>query len=498
MGRRPLALATLVAALLLLPGCGSDNKDSSKSAAGGPTGQALSYYPANAGLVALIETDASGEQIKAADALLKRFPGSSQLLAKLKAKINSTGVDFDTDVKPLLGNPIALGTAGSNLDSMVVVLVANDGAKLQALVDRQIKAGKLKKTGEQAGATLYQDGPNTSLAIEDSTALIANTPAQLGAALAHHDKGDGLTVETFDKPFTNGVSKDALVRISGNAPTLLANPKAASARRVPWVAALGQFAISLRAEPDAVTLDARVDTSKGDLTEDDLPFASGPAAPGLGGDGPIRIALRDPAHVINFAQRAAQAVSPASFAAFAAAKAAIDLRYGINLDKDVVGQLTGTAQLSTDLHKFQFRVGIKDPAAMRATLAKLAPILPDFLSGAGLTGLTVKTLPNDVYALTKNGRTVANFGVIDDSLVVVNSGVADLKRFVRPKGETLKGQRGALAASVDGKTVAKALGKALHLGELSDVVLAAIDSANGWAEISTKELRLHADVKIAG
>ena len=82
--------------------------------------------------------------------------------------------------------------------------------------------------------------------------------------------------------------------------------------------------------------------------------------------------------------------------------------------------------------------------------------------------------------------------------MVVNSGVADLKRFARPKGETIKGQRGALAASVDGTTVAKALGKALHLGDLSDVVLAAIDSANGWAEISTKELRLHADVKIAG
>jgi hypothetical protein len=499
MPRRPLALAaTLLAALLLLlPGCGGgDDKSSTKAVAGGPTGEALSYFPANAGLVALIETD--GEQIQAAEALLTKFPGSDKLLDQLKAKVNATGVDFDKDVKPLLGNPIALGTAGSDLDSMVVVLVATDEAKLNALVDRQIKAGKLKKTGEQAGATIYSDGPDTALAIKDATALIADTPAQLGALLAIHNRAAGLTPATFDEPFTNGVSKDALVRISGSAPTLLANPKAASARRIPWVAALGRFAVALKAEQDAVALDARVDTSKAKLTDDDLPIAPGDASPGLGGDGPIRVALRNPAHVIDFAQRAAQAVSPTSFAAFAAAKAAIKLRFGVDLDQDVIAQLNGIAQLSTDLHEFQLRVGLKDPTAMKATLKKLAPILPDALAGAGLTGLEVKLLPDDVYALTKNGRTVANFAVIDDSLVVVNSGVKDLERFARPKGETLKGQRGALVAKVDGKLVSKALGKVLHLGDLSTVILSAIDNASGWAEISTKELRLHADVAVSG
>lgn len=499
MSRRPLALTAalaLIAALLLLPGCGSSDKKT-KSAAGGATGEALSYFPAKPGLVALIETDPNGAQIKAAEDLLKRFPGSDALLQKLKAEIDKTGVDFDRDVKPLLGNDVALGTGGSGgLSSLLISFVANDQAKLKALIARQLKAGKLKKSGEHGGATVYADGRTTVVAVQGATVVIADTVAIVSAALDRHDKGGGLTVDAFDKPFSGDIPKDGLVRISGNAPALLASPGAATARRVPWVAALGAFAVSLKAESGAVTLDARVDTSHGDLSEADLPIAPGSDSAPLAGDGPIRVALRDPAHVIEFAQRAAQSISPASFAAFAAAKAAINLRFGVDLDRDVIAQLTGTAQLSTDLHSFQLRVGLKDPAAMKATLAKLAPILPDFLSGAGLSGLKVDSLPGGTYSLGRNGKLVANFGVVGDSLVVVNSGLVDLKRFAHPTEHPVDGARGALAASVSGDTIAKAIGKALGLGSLSSVVLGAIDDATGWIEVSPSELRAHAVLKI--
>jgi len=497
MSRRPLALAAavvLVAALLLLPGCGGSDKP--KSPAGGATGEALSYFPAKAGLVALVETDPNGAQIKAAESLLNRFPGSGGLLSKLKAEIEKTGVDFDRDLKPLLGNDLAVGTAGpGGLDSMLIALVANDEGKLKALVERQIKAGKLKKIGEHAGATLYQDGPTTVVAVRGATAVIADTAAVVTAALDRHEDGKGFTLAAFDKPF-EGLPEGGLVRIAGNAPTLLAGSSAASARRVPWVAALGAFAVSLRAEADAGTLDARIDTSQGDLTADDLPIAPGSDAPPLAGDGPIRVALRDPRHLIDFVQRAAQAVSPASFAAFAAGKAAIDLRFGVNLDKDVIGQLTGEAQLSTDLHEFQLRVGLKDGDAFRATLKRLLPILPDFLSGAGLSGISVEEFPRGAYGLTKDGKLVAAFSVIGDQLVVVNSGLADLERFARAPEKPVEGARGALTASVSGDTIAKALGKALGLGELSGVVLAAIDDATGWIEVTPAELRAHATLKI--
>ena len=65
--RRLLAL-TLLAAALVLGGCGGDDEEST------PLNAALSYLPAKTPFAIAIDSDLDGEQYKAVDAITGRFP----------------------------------------------------------------------------------------------------------------------------------------------------------------------------------------------------------------------------------------------------------------------------------------------------------------------------------------------------------------------------------------------------------------------------------------
>src|SRR3954452_11728981 len=130
-----LALAAVVAVVLALALHGGGTP--------APTGaldDALGYFPSDAPLVAVVDTNLRGRQARAAGRLLGRLPGSSAIVAGLTSRLQFPGVQFDRDIRPLLGHPLVVGlesapTRAKQLRSGVVMAIRVDKtAKVKQLL----------------------------------------------------------------------------------------------------------------------------------------------------------------------------------------------------------------------------------------------------------------------------------------------------------------------------------------------------------------------------
>src|SRR5579884_3604779 len=108
--RRALVLGLLAG--LLLAGCGS----SSHRAGSAPSAE-LSYFPASTPFIMSIATDPSSAAVKNAQGLLNRFPIATFGESALTTKLQQVGINYDADVKPLLGNPAMIGISGSTANA---------------------------------------------------------------------------------------------------------------------------------------------------------------------------------------------------------------------------------------------------------------------------------------------------------------------------------------------------------------------------------------------
>src|SRR4051795_10129115 len=131
-------LACLAAVTFAATGCGSDSGSSG-------AGKALSYIPADTPFAIQIDTDGSDGQYKALDGIINRFPGADTIKALIKSQLTLgvKGIDFDKDVKPLLGNPAVISATdvGSFLSpseqaGFVAALQVDDTDALQSLIDK--------------------------------------------------------------------------------------------------------------------------------------------------------------------------------------------------------------------------------------------------------------------------------------------------------------------------------------------------------------------------
>ena len=152
---RPLrSIAALSACLAVVAfaasGCGNGSSS-------GGLGDSLSYVPADTPFAVAIDTDLDGEQWSALDSILNRFPGADTIKGLLKSQLSmgQEGVDFDKDIKPLLGNPAVIsatdvGSFLSDADQagFVAALQVKDKDALDSLIE---KTGA-KKDGEESGA----------------------------------------------------------------------------------------------------------------------------------------------------------------------------------------------------------------------------------------------------------------------------------------------------------------------------------------------------------
>jgi hypothetical protein len=453
---RPLrSLAVLFACLAVLAvaaaGCGGDDD----SASG--LGAVLSYVPADTPFAVSIDTDLDGDRYKSLDAILSRFPGADTIKDLLKAQLSAgrEGVDFDQDVKPLLGNPAVISATdvtsflSDSADSgFVAALQVEDTDSLDSLIEKT----KAKQHGDVSGATVYQD-QDTFFAVKDDVVVLAGSRQLLEDALQRADGGDGLAEDDFNSAL-EGLPESALARVYVDVQGLLGQSEdATAARKIGWVDALRTLGLTVSAQKDSIDVEFNMRTEAGGLSDQDLPLASGDeAAQVVQRPGEIGLGLRDPDQIVTFFESALQAVDPSGFGDYEQGKRALSQQLDLDLDQDVIAQLAGNLSVSATLQgQFGVRAEVKDPAAFAQTVDKVARVLPQLGPGLGVEGVRRS---GDLYEARLAGGGTFVFGMAGGALVAATD-AARAQALASAKPTAVEGASGSLAIRGDAEGIAR-------------------------------------------
>ena len=479
------AIPALVATTAIaFAGCGGDDEAAS------PLGEALGYLSEDAGFAFVASTDV--EDYEDLRQILDKFPFAGRVEELLEQGVSQAGVDFEQDVKPLLGNPVVIGTDenASFIDSgsdtpFVMALETQDAGKLEDLATKDTR-----DAGESEGYDIYQgQEDDTWLAIKDEVLVLSDTEEMLKDALAQRGEDDRLTEDDVDAAFED-LPEDAPARAYANVKALLAaSPDSEKALEVEWVDHIETFGLSADASDDGIALDWSLRTDPEGLTDDELPLASGAEAPQVlerdDGSAEIVVGLRDPSQIVDFALATAEVVDPSGYAEFQSGKEQAGRRLGVDIDEDVLAQLTGDASAVVSVDgKFGVRAELEDAAAFQRTLAKIADGLPELsdditIAKAGGRFYTLETRDGERYAL----------GVAEGALVVASDLPLASQVSSRPLVDA-EGQEGAFVAAADAEQVANAalarlagglqgLGGSLFTGPLGDLLTSTSASTDG-------------------
>ena len=446
-------------AVTALAACGGDDEDTNA------LGSALAYLPEQSPFAVAIDTNLDGDQYKAVDSILGKFPLDAPTVKELlrdQLTGDNSRVDFEEDVEPILGNPFVVGATDvtSFLDSsetqdFVAALKATDKDALDDLIDKT----NPREVGEVAGATKYEDG-GTSFAVKDDVVVFAGSSERLDQALERADGDEHLDEDTFNAALED-LPEDAALRVYSDLQLLIgSDPSAERARKVDWVAALRTLGMTASAREDRLEIQLNVQTDPEGLSDEDLPIATGDEAPPvLSRDGEVGLGIRDPAQIVEFAEAAGQAIDPSGFGDYAQAKQTLDSRLDISIDDDLVGQLTGdlAASIAPD-GGFGIRAEVERPEALARTLVKVADVLPSFAEGAGLGEVRIEKPSGGtgVYTLTQADGDDIAFGVVDGVFVVADD-PAEAEELAAEEPEPVDGAEGAVAMRSDAERLANAV-----------------------------------------
>jgi uncharacterized protein DUF3352 len=489
----------LVIALCVVPlaaaGCGSGSSSGGKS----PLDNALGYMPKTAPVVFTLDTNMNDAQWKSLTANVKKFPFAAQVEDSLKSSISQSGLNYDKDIKPLLGNPLVFSvptvqTALASNSEVVGAIEVKDKSKLGKLLS---SGQDLHKDGTASGATLYKSSSdNTELAQDGNVLVIANDRQQVVAALQQRDRSDRLTEDQFNSSLS-GLPSDAIFRVYVNAQSLLnGSPASATARKVKWVGALQTVGLTASSKNDGIAIDFNAKTDSSQLSDSDLPLVPGDASPPVVvRPGQIAGGIRGLDQTVRWAETVAAVVNPSGYANFVKSKRKLSSKLGLNIDRDIIAQLSGNTSWTVDgSGNYAFRAAPKDPAAFQKTLTKFARVAPQFASGTGLKGARL-TRAGSLYKLTgKSGKTIY-YGMVGNVFAASNS-AARLAQIASGAPQPVPGAKGALAVYADiGKLAAQAISKAAG-GGLSgafggSLVTAPLGALTGSASSSTSGLSGH-------
>ena len=428
---RPVRRLMLIAlTLLVVTACGSSG--SGGSSAGTPLASALSYFPQDTPFVATVDTAANGASAQQMKALQGNDPQLALVKAGLFQELAKLGIDYNADLKPLLGNPVALGIGASQVSAETTPFLAAWQTNSQAALKRLVSDLKgVTRSGTHDGATMYQSG-GAAFATDGALVLVSNSAATITAALDRHSSGVGLTAADYDRD-TSGLPDNPLVSMVGDLQSALDTPKAAQARKVPWVAALKSYGVAITGSASKVSFAFRLDTTAKTLTGDQLPIADGSDGPGLAGSLPIQAGLRDPGQVYAFIADAERAADPSGYRKLLKNEANEKTQSGVDIDQ-FARSLTGDLSVTSDGHTTIAR--LKASAADAATYEKL-------LASPNLR-TTSQSLGQGFYALAEKDGTKLVGGVADGELLLGNGTPAQLRAYASTPASAGSGT-GALA-----------------------------------------------------
>jgi hypothetical protein len=215
--------------------------------------EALRYLPTDSSVAATFDTDLAGEELRGLDAKLPRLgAGGGAIESELRtAAREELGLDFDRDVRPLLGNRLVIGLTGPiETGGVLAAIEVSDATLLAALA----RSNAVTPAGQSGGAPLFRVG-------------------DLAWAAVREDELD-------DGPAPGGL---------------------------PWEAALRTVGVSASAAGEALSAEVSANTDPSSLSAADLPLASGPESPALVGTGAggSAFGLRDPGQTARFLLAAA-------------------------------------------------------------------------------------------------------------------------------------------------------------------------------------------------
>lgn len=488
---------------LSVAACGaSSSSDKGKN----PLDNALGYVPKNSPFVASFDTNPKGRSFVNGKAIIEKFPFANQIEQGLTSGLKGQRVDYNRDLRPLLGNQFVVGATsvksfvgnGSNNKNFVGAIQAKSGAKLKSLIKKE----KSKDLGDKSGAKLYQSGSNF-FAVKDDVLVVAGTRKLLEAAVARRGGDNRFSESAFDKG-TGDLPKGSAVRTYFNLQELLArDPSTANALKIKWVKALRSFGLSTAIERNKIRVDFNLATDSSGLTDADLPLASGDKSPAvIDKAGEIGFGLRGLDKIYAFGENAAQAVDPNQFSSYETAKQTVEKQLNINVDKDLFAQLSGDISLSSSVDgKFSLKAKVKDEAAFKKTLAKLGKVLPAIIQSS--TGQAPKYKAakgsNGLYSLVSARQSLA-YGVIDGNFVLSDT-PANARQAATAPTSKVEGAAGALSMRADAAQLVNqgirratrsgvggsqlglggALGGALFTGPLGDISGSAKADTSGVA-----------------
>jgi len=209
--RLAIAVTLAAAAALGVAGCGDDNKT------GAEPGSVASFVPATAPMYVELSTEFDGEQWTNLKAIGKKFPAFPDIEKQFAESLASEGVDFDRDIKPLLGDDAAVALLQAPKTEVPSIPTSTDGLSIPTpavpSLDQQEAVGAIalapdaepkvvdliKKDSSVAGkigdVEYYKAGSDndTLVAVTDGAVVVASREADLRTALEAHDQGGDRT-----------------------------------------------------------------------------------------------------------------------------------------------------------------------------------------------------------------------------------------------------------------------------------------------------------------
>jgi antitoxin (DNA-binding transcriptional repressor) of toxin-antitoxin stability system len=345
---------------------------------------------------------------------------------------------------------------------------------------RGVDEGRLKRTGAvAAGVEGYAFG-RVLYGRRGAEVVLGADAAAVRKAFATKDSRAGLSTKTFDERLGPLARVPALVRAAGPVRPLLA-PRA---RGVPWVEALREGSMAVALEKPGVRVRVHLATDPAAVTEEQLPLASGAAAPQPApGARPIDVALRNPAQAFAFFDNNKNALDVPFVASLTSALKTLDSVKGplktfgrIDVD-DIINGLTGTATLTPEAPgKLALRAELTTGGQLKTALNRLAAV-PDFALDVANVKLNVKR-EGEAYVITDQGKAIAKLAVLGNVLALTNDQAASLRAIAARRSQSAK-TRGALSFHLGGKALQDELIRRLRLPALSRLVLGGFGDLDG-------------------
>lgn len=436
--------AALCGALLVLAfsGCGALSGATLVAPQAPHELEALSYFPADAPLVATVDTG------RIADLRVPLEAGD--LLGHFKAFTN-VGVLHLAQLEPILGNDAVVGVPRLGA-SPLIALAARDADTLESIAKARVAAGQAAAAGRYRDAELFYS-PTYAFAVRDGMLLVSRTTADLRDALDLRAGDEStLTLEDFENALPRVGKVDPLIRAVGDAGALTArlSPKL---RAIPWLAAVDRVGLVARRRGTALVVDVKAATTAGDLVELDVPVSPGRVAPRAAVGEGVRVSVRDIAHLLGYADRVAANAVPLAHLRYQRARGTLRRRgrAKVDLAADVIRKLHGPGTLVFDGGRLLLRADPSRPQPLRAALDRLAARLSKATARAGL-GQAVVGREGGLYVVDVPGRTI-RFGMVGDVLVAGDATAERLKELAKEELARPAGAAGPLTFRIPPRAI---------------------------------------------